>query len=78
VYKLTPRTTCTVTLEPGETAVPLAGKPMLTPCAKHAVAKVASNAATENFILVVAFGESLELVGSLYLSSWISLRITSL
>jgi hypothetical protein len=36
---------------------------MLTACAKHVVAKAASNAATVNFI-VVTIGESLELVGS--------------
>ena len=46
--------------------MPLAGKPMLTPCAKHVVAKAASKAATENLILVVAIGDSLEFVGSLY------------
>ena len=73
MYKLTARTTCTTTLEPGETEEQLAGKPMLTPCAKHVVAKAASNAATAsaNFI-VVAIGESLELVGSLCIKSWIS------
>ena len=43
----------------------LKGKPMPISCAKHVVAKAASNAATAsaNFI-VVAIGESLELVGS--------------
>ena len=66
-------------LEPRETEVPLVGEPMMTPCAKQVVAKAASNAATVtvNLILVVvAIGESLELVGSLYIRSWISLRIT--
>ena len=62
--------------EPGETEVPLAGKPMLTPCAKHVVAKAASKAATENLILEVAIGDSLEFAGSLYIRSLISLRIT--
>ena len=49
---------------------------MLTPCAKHVVAKAASKAATENLILEVAIGDSLEFAGSLYIRSLISLRIT--
>ena len=65
-------------LEPGETEVPLAGKPILTPCEKHVVAKAASSAATltVNFI-VGAIGEleslDLQVVGSLYIRSWVSL-----
>jgi hypothetical protein len=64
--KLTGRITCTTILEPAETEVSLAGNPILIPCAKHVVVKAASNAATVNFMVVVAieFGDS-ELVGSL-------------
>ena len=40
------------------------GKVMLTPCAKHVVVKAASNVTIVNF-MVVAIGESSELVGSL-------------
>ena len=47
--------------------MPLAGKPMLTFCAKHVVVKAASNAAIVNF-MVVAIRESLELVSSLYIN----------
>ena len=48
--------------------MPLAGKPMLTFCARHVVVvKAASNAAIVNF-MVVAIRESLELVGSLYIN----------
>lgn len=57
MYKLTPRTTCTVMLEPGEIEEPFAGKPMLTPCAKHVVAKEASNAATVNFMSTSSSGD---------------------
>lgn len=39
-------------LEPGETEVPLAGKPMLTPCAKQVVVKAASIAAIVNFMVL--------------------------
>jgi hypothetical protein len=49
-------------LEPGETEVPLVGKPMLILCAKHVVVKAASNAAIVNFIVLVAIGESLQLL----------------
>ena len=45
-------------LEPGETEVQLAGKPMLTPCAKDVVVKAASNATIVNFMVLVAIGES--------------------
>ena len=62
-YKFTPRTTCTTTLEPGETEVPLAGEPMSTLCEKHVVTKAERKAATVNF-MVVAIRESLEFVGS--------------
>ena len=64
-YKLTGRTTCTTILEPGETEVSLAGKPILILCAKHVVVKAASNAATVSFMVVVVIGESLELIGPL-------------
>ena len=71
-YKLTGRTTCTTISEPGETEVSLAGEPILIPCAKHVVVKAASNAATVNFMVVVAIGESLELelVGSLLVKTF--------
>lgn len=64
--KLTFWTTCTTSLDPGETEVPLAGKPILTRCAEHVVVKAANNAAIAgvNFIVVV---ESLNLIDSLYI-----------
>ena len=64
---------------PRPTEVSLGGAIMLIVCAKHVVAKAASNAATVYFILVVVMtiGESLELVdsNSYIYKSWISLRM---
>ena len=65
--KLTFWTTCTRRLEPGETVVPLAGKPMWTHCAKHVVVKAASKAAIDNVkFMVVAIREISEFIDSLY------------
>ena len=51
--KLTGWSTSTTMLEPGVTAVPLAGEPMSILCAKQAVVRVASNAATVNFMVMI-------------------------
>lgn len=50
LYILTPWSTSTTRLEPGVTEVPLAGEPISILCAKHAVVKAASKAATVNFM----------------------------
>ena len=82
MYKLTTRfreyRNTTSNTRPGKMLVSLAGETILTLCARHVVAKAASNAATVYFIVLVMIGESLELVAGWLRLLYIAKRIVTL